>query len=337
MPRIPIFEKKNVLVTGGAGFIGSHLCETLLKEAKVICMDNLVSGALQNIDHLLKYPDFIFIKHDVNDPIDVTRWPELERFKIQFQGVQEVYHLACPTSPKDFDKYKIDTLKANSIGMVNVLNIALQWHAKILFHSSSVVYGARPPESMFVSEEYKGVVDHTSPRACYDEGKRFAETQMTTYRDVYGLEIRIARIFRTFGPRQKLGIGEMLPDFVVHALEGKPLEIYGDERFRTSLCYVSDMIDGLIKLMNAEHDPGPVNLGSDQDLLLKEVARQIIELAGSSSNVVFKPPLLFMSQLPLPDIRKAKEELGWFPVTRLEDGLKQMIEYTRAQKHLLGV
>ena len=335
MPKIPIFEKKNVLVTGGAGFIGSHLCEALLKEAKVICMDNLISGSLQNVDHLLKYPDFVFLKHDVNDPIEFVKWPELEKFKVQFQGIQEIYHLACPTSPKDFNTYRIDTLKANSVSMINILNLAVQWHSKVLFHSSSVIYGPRPAQGMFVPEEYHGIVNHISPRACYDEGKRFAETMMATYRDVYGIAIRIARIFRTYGPRVRLGIGEMIPDFVVSALEGKPLDVFGDKNFRTSLCYINDMVDGLLKLMNSETDPGPVNLGSDEDLLIADVAQKIIELTGSSSKVVYRPPLLFMSQLPLPDIRRAKEELGWFPITRLEDGLKRMIEYTRAKKSLL--
>jgi len=337
MPKIPIFEKKNVLVTGGAGFIGSHLCEALLKEAKVICMDDLSGGSLDNIDHLLKERDFIFIKHDVTAPIDFSHFPELERFKIQFQGVQEIYHLACPTSPKDFDAVRLHTLKTNSLGMVNVMELAAQWKAKVFLASSSVVYGARSGKDPFVSEDYKGVVDHVSARACYDEGKRFAETALTTYRDALGLDIRIARIFRTYGPRERLRIGEMIPDFIVNALEGKPLEIYGDKNFRTSLCYVSDMVDGIIKLMNTERDPGPVNLGSDEDMLLSDVAKKIIELTGSASKIVYKPALLFMSALPLPHIAKAKDELAWFPVMRLQDGLKAMIEYTRARKSLLGM
>ncbi|KKU73682.1 MAG: NAD-dependent epimerase/dehydratase family protein [Parcubacteria group bacterium GW2011_GWA2_47_26] len=336
MPKIPIFEKKNVLITGGAGFLGSFLCEALLKEAKVICLDNLISGALVNIEHLLKYEDFIFIKHDINEPIDVSKWPELDRFKIKFQGLQEIYHLACPTSPKDFDKYKIDTLKVNAVGLLNLLEIAAQWKSKVLFTSSSVIYGPRPADGSFVAEDYKGVVDHLSPRACYDEGKRFSETMLATFSEVFGVDARIARIFRTYGPRAKLRIGEMIPDFVVNALENKPLEIYGDKSFRTSLCYVSDLVDGLIKLMHAETNPGPVNLGSDQDVLLVEVARKIIEMTDSSSKVVFKAPLLFMSQLPLPDIVRAKDELGWFPVVRLEDGLKAMIEYAQAHRQLLG-
>jgi UDP-glucuronate decarboxylase len=337
MPITPIFEKKNVLVTGGAGFIGSHLCEALLNEAKVICLDNLLSSSLTNIEHLLKYPDFVFVKHDINEPIDLEKFPELEKFKIKFQGVQEIYHLACPTSPKDFDKYKIETLKANSIGVKNVLDLAVKWHSRILFASSSVVYGPRPGNNVFVSEDYQGSLNHLSPRACYDEGKRFAETMMTTYRDFYGLEIRIARIFRTYGPRVRLGIGEMMPDFIVNALEGRDLVIYGDENFRTSLCNIKDIIDGLLKLMAYPEDPGPVNLGSDADLLLADVARLIIKMTNSKSKIVFEPPLLFMSQLPLPDISKAKEILNWFPLIRLEDGLKEMIDWAIANKHLLGI
>lgn len=337
MPKIPIFEKKNVLVTGGAGFIGSFICEALLKEAKVICMDDLSGGALGNIDHLLQSRDFVFIKHDITQPIDFSRFPELQRFKIQFQGVQEIYHLACPTSPKDFDAVRLHTLKTNSAGVINVMELAALWKAKVLLASSSVVYGSRPDSDPFVSEDFKGVVDHVSPRACYDEGKRFAETILNTYRDALGLDIRIARIFRTYGPRERLRIGEMIPDFIVNALEGKPLEIYGDKNFQTSLCYVNDMVDGILKLMNTERDPGPVNLGSDEDLLLSDVAKKIIELTGSASKIAYKPALLFMSALPLPNIQKAKDELAWFPVMRLADGLKAMIEYTRGRKHLLGV
>lgn len=336
MPKIPIFERKNVLVTGGAGFLGSFICEALLKEAKVICLDNFVSGSLRNIEHLLQDPNFVLIKQDINEPWDLKNYPELQKFKVRFQGVQEIYHLACPTSPKDFDKYKIETLKVNSVGLLNVLNLALIWHAKVLLGSSAVVYGPRRKEKLFAEEEDLGTVNQISPRACYDEGKRFAETIITTFRDVHGLDIRLARIFRTYGPRARLGIGEMIPDFVTNALEGKPLEIYGDKNFRTSLCYVADLVDGLLKLMHTDRDPGPVNLGSDQDLLLTEVAQKIIALAHSRSKVVFKPALLFMSSLPLPDISRAKETLGWFPVVRLEDGLEKMLEYAQGQQHLLG-
>ena len=335
MPKIPIFEKKNVLVTGGAGFLGSHLCEVLLKEAKVICLDNLISGDLKNIDHLLKYPDFEFIKADVTALPDLAALPELKKFKVQFQGVQEIYHLACPTAPKDFERLKIETLKANALGTLAVCDLAVRFHAQVLLASSSVIYGPRKEGRGYVNEEFEGELQHTSSRACYDEGKRFAETVLTTYRDAHGLEMRIARLFRTYGPRQRLGSGEMMPDFVVNALEGRPLVIYGDKSFQTSLMYVSDAIDGLLKLMQAERDPGPVNLGSDEEHTLYAVAQKIIALANSASKIVLEPPLLFMRAQPIPDIAKAKRELSWFPLVRLDDGLKRMMEYAIAEKHRL--
>ena len=336
MAKIPIFEKKNVIVTGGAGFIGSYLCEALLKEAKVICMDNLQGGSLNNIDHLLRHPDFEFIKHDVTEPLEFEKFPELKKFKVQFQGVQEIYQLASPTAPKEFEKNKIAILRTNSDGTATMLDLAAKWHAKVLLASSSVIYGPRQPHEQFVSEEHEGSFDHLSVRACYDEGKRFAETMMMTYKQVYGIEVRIARVFRTYGPRVRLGIGEMIPDFIVQALEGKPLVVYGGNDFRTSLCYVTDMVDGLLRLMHAEHDPGPVNLGSDQEYDIDEVAQKIIDMTHSPSKIIFEAPLLFMRPQPIPHIARARQELGWFPVMRLEDGLKQMIEYTQARKYRLG-
>lgn len=336
MPKIPIFEKKNVLITGGAGFIGSHICDALVKEAKVICLDNLISGSLENIEHLLRNPDFIFIKQDISEPFDLSKWPELKRFKVEFQGVQEIYHLACPTSPKDFEKYKLETIKANSVGTAQILDLASAWRAKVFYASSAVVYGNLPREISSVSENDQGELDHLSPRACYDEGKRFAETMVETYKDMHKMETRLARIFRTYGPRMRLQSGEMIPDFVVSALEDKPLTIYGNQDFNTSLCYITDIVDGILKLMNSERDPGPVNLGSDQIYNIKDVADKIIALTGSKSKIIFADPLLFMRPQPLPNIRRAKDELGWFPIVRLEDGLNRMIEYTRGQKHLLG-
>jgi len=325
-----------VLITGGAGFIGSHLCEALLKEAKIICMDDLSGADIGSIEHLLKEPDFVFIKQDVSAPFEFSQWPELKRFKVQFQGVQEIYHLACPTAPKEFEQSRVQILRANSLATLNVLEIARQWHSKLLFTSSSVVYGASSGDNRYIAEDEYGTVNHLSPHSSYDEGKRFAETAVRTFNEVYGLDTRLARVFRTYGERVRLGIGEMIPDFVLAALAGKTITIYGDKNFTTSLCYISDMADGLIKLMNTDRDPGPLNLGSDEQHNLADVARQIIAMTGSSSKVVFKDPLLFMRPQPLPDISRAKEELGWFPVVALKDGLGRMIEYTRATKHLLG-
>ncbi len=330
------FDKKNVLVTGGAGFLGSFLCEQLLKDSRVICVDNFVTSSESNIDQLLKNPDFEFIRHDFNQPFDPESFPELMRFKIKFQGIQEIYHLACPTSPKKFDQYKIQTLLANSQAVKNALDLAVRYHSKALLASASVVYGPRLADNRPYKEEDFGSVNALSPRACYDEGKRYAETMFETYRQVYSVETKIARIFRTYGPRMPLFDGQMVPDFVTNALDNKDLVIYGDETFRTSLTYVTDIVDGMMKLMAAPSDIGPVNLGSDLDIPLIDVAQRIIEMTGSTSRITFEPPLLFMSQLGLPDIAKAKEKLGWLPLVRLDEGLKRSIDYTVAHKSLLG-
>ena len=337
MPVTPIFEKKNVLVTGGAGFIGSHLCERLVKEAKVICVDSFINSNERNIDHLLQLPDFEFIRWNINDPFSLDQFPELAKFKVQFQGVQEIYHLACPTSAKNFDQFKMDTLLTNSTGVRNVLDLAVKHKAKLVHASSSVIYGPRKGEKVSMHEDDVGTVAHLTPRGCYDEGKRFAETMVDTYRQVHELDGKMARIFRTYGPRQRLFDGEMISDFITDALDGKPLVIYGDESFTTSLTYVSDIVDGLVKLMKAPAGLGPVNLGTDGDVKIVDVAKKIIELTGSSSEIVFEPPLVFITPLGLPDIRRAKDSLGWLPLVRLEDGLKKAIDYAQAPKTLLGV
>jgi len=332
----PIYDKKNIIVTGGAGFIGSHLCEKLLAAgARVICVDNLISSALTNIDFLLKNPDFEFIRQDVNMPFDPEQFPELERFKIKFQGIQEIYHLACPMSPKSFDQTRMQTLYANSIGMKNMLDMAVKYRSRVLHVSTSTIYGPRPQDNHLIKEEESGCVDVNSPRACYDEGKRFSETCCRTYQQVHGLDAKVARVFRTYGPRERLYSGEMIPDFIVSALDNKDIEIFGDETFTTSLCYVTDVVDGLIKLMAMEGDTGPVNLGSDLDMPIVEVVRHILEMTGSTSRIVFQPPLLFMTPLGLPDLTKAKEKLGWMPLVGLDDGLKKIIDYTVANKQVM--
>ncbi len=330
-------DKKNVLVTGGAGFIGSHLCETLLKDAHVICVDNFQTSQETNIDALLKNPDFEFIRSDITEPLDLDAFPELARFKVKFQGIQEIYHLACPMSPKKFEEHQMQTLRANSLGMRQVLDVAVRYKAKDVHASTSTVYGPRPEDGHLFKEEETGTSDMLSPRACYDEGKRFAETCCATYQFTHKLDIRIARIFRTYGPRMPMYDGQMIPDFITNALDNKDLEIFGDESFRTSLAFVSDIVDGLIKLMQAPPGVGAVNLGSDVDVALMDVAHRIIELTGSSSKIVFKPALLFMTQLGLPDLSKAKDKLDWIPLVTLDNGLKQAIDYTMANKSLLGL
>lgn len=330
------FSQKNILITGGAGFIGSHLCEALLKDNHhVICVDNFATSKPQNIDPLLQNTNFRFIRLDINQPFDLDRFPELAAFKLPFQGIQEIYHLACPTSIKQFDQYKIQTLLSSSVGNYHVLELAKKYRAKVLLASSSVVYGERKDAATHVQEDEVGMVKHLSPRACYDEGKRFSETMFETYRQVHGLEIRIARIFRTYGPRMPLFDGHLIPDFILNALDGKELVLYGGKDFRTSLVYVDDVVDGLMRLMHVDEDPGPTNLGSDVDLSLAEVAQKIIDTTGSTSQMVEGENFVFLSELALPRIDRAKE-LGWFPLVRLENGLERTIEYMKANKILLS-
>jgi UDP-glucuronate decarboxylase len=336
MPAKPIFEKPNVLVTGGAGFIGSFLCEKLLNSCRVVCVDNFSTSEQNNIEHLLKNPDFEFIRADINEPIDFLALPELERFQFKFQGFQEIYHLACPMAAKKFEDLRHQTLMANSVGMRNVLDLAVANKAKTFFASSSVIYGKRPEDGHLFKEEEYGSYDHLTPRSCYDEGKRWCETMAYTYKQVHNIDVRIGRIFRTFGPRMLLNDGQMLPDFIQNALEGNDLVIYGDESFRTSLIYVSDVVDGILRLMRAPKDPGPVNIGSDYDIRIVDVAKKIAEMTGSASKIRFEAPLLFMSVLGLPDLTRAKDELGWLPLVSLETGLKRSIEYTIAHRGLLS-
>lgn len=331
----PIFEKKNVIVTGGAGFIGSHLCEKLLKEAKVICIDDLSNSNLNNIKHLLQYPDFEFIKFDINKKIDIQSFRELDKFKIRFQGVQEIYHLACPTSPKNFENLKIHSLHANSNAMINTLDLAVEYKAKYVFASSSVVYGEPKIFGEMFSEKHEGVVKHLTPRACYDEGKRFAETCTDTYRQVYGIDTKIARIFTTYGPRMKLRDGLLVPDFILDAIENRDLVIYGDDSMEQSLCYVSDIIDGLVRFMASDMDVKLLNLGYDEAYKMGDIARKIIEMTNSKSKIRYEDPLVFLSKKGIPDLREAKEKIAWLPLVNIETGLRKTIDYTLANKELL--
>ncbi|MCX6740931.1 MAG: GDP-mannose 4,6-dehydratase, partial [Candidatus Parcubacteria bacterium] len=309
------FGRKNILVTGGAGFLGSHLCELLIKENNIICLDDFLAGGgdVRNIEYLLRHPNFRFVKQNVNQPLDLETITELKEFKIEIQGIQEIYHLACPTTAKNFMQMRLETLWANSVGMVNILEVAKKYKAKFLLASSSVVYGAEHGENPYYKESDFGSVNPDDPRACYDEGKRFAETCAMTYHEAIGLDTKIARIFRTYGPRLALFDGQMISDFILQALNNKDLIIYGDENFSTSLCYVDDVITGMVMLM-ASLETGPINLGQPEQYRLSDVAKKIIQVTGSQSKVVFRPPLPFMRPLGLPDITLAKTKLNWFPV-----------------------
>lgn len=336
MSKRAIFDKPNVLVTGGAGFIGSHLCDRLLETRKVICLDNFSTGDERNIDHLLADPNFEFIKHDITEPLDLEKLPELQKFKIEFQGIQQIYNLACPTSPKDFVKNKISTLLASSTGVKNMLDLAVKYQAKFMQFSSSVVYGPRQDALKKVKETEIGAVDFLSERGSYDEGKRFAETMVENYRQVYGLNTKIIRLFRIYGPRLKLNEGNLIPDFINSALDNADLVIPGDENFSTSLCYVNDALDACLKLMDGNLSE-PVNIGSDVNVNLSRICEIIIKILESKSKIKYTDKHLFITELCLPDITKARTELGWMPIVTLEKGLEKTIDDLRASKGLKTV
>ncbi|MFA5163103.1 MAG: NAD-dependent epimerase/dehydratase family protein [Patescibacteria group bacterium] len=337
MPQKIIFDKKNVLVAGGAGFIGSHLCDELIKTCKVICIDNFSSSSEKNIDHLLANPDFVFINHDLSEPLDLEALPELKKFKIEFQGLQEVYNLACPISPRRFLENRLNILLANSFVVKHLLDYTVKYEAKFLQFSSSVVYGNRQTsQNLQVKEEDLGLVDNLSERSAYDEGERFAETMVFNYRQIYGIDAKIVRVFRTYGPRMELNDDQMIPDMVLNALNNQDLVIFGGPEFSSSFCYIDDIIDGALKVMNSALN-GPINLGSDVDIKLADLAAMIIAAAGSQSKIVHAETKLFMSELLLPDIHKARNELNWMPVVTLENGIKKTVFALRANTQLRGL
>ncbi|MFH1744959.1 MAG: NAD-dependent epimerase/dehydratase family protein [bacterium] len=331
-----IFDKKNILVTGGAGFIGSHLCDELIKDSKVICLDNFSTGEEKNIDHLLAEQNFEFIKHDIAEPIELDKLPELQKFKIEFQGIQEIYNLACPTSPNNFMENRIPTILANSVGLKNILDMAVKYQSKVIHFSSSVVYGPRKNQDEKIKEDDLGKVDVLSSRSSYDEGKRFAETMVVNYKDIFNLDAKILRLFRIYGPRMKFNDGHMIPDFIDSALENKDIIIYGGESFSSSFCYVSDCVDAALKMMESDVS-GPINIGSDVDIGLTDLANKIISYIGSRSKINETEEKFFMTSLCLPDISKARNELGWLPIVTLEKGLERTINDLRASKGLVNL
>lgn len=336
MTKQVIFEKKNVLITGGAGFIGSHLCDELIKDSKVICLDDFSTGDEKNIDHLLAESDFAFIRHDITKPINIESLPELQKFKIQFQGIQEVYHLACPMSPKYFEENQVATVLANSLGVKNALDIAKKNNAKFMHFSSSVVYGERSSETRKVSENDYGIMSPLGKHSAYDEGKRYAETLVEIYRKSYNLDTKIIRPFRIYGPRMKLNDNQMIPDFISSALDEEDLIVHGDENFSSSFCYVSDCIDACVKLMESDvHEP--MNIGSDIEMKISDLAKKIIEMIGAKSQIKHEEEKTFMRPLPLPVISKARNELAWMPIVTLEKGLESAIYEIRANKGIVGV
>jgi len=338
MSKQIIFDKKNVLVAGGAGFVGSHLCDELIKTCKVICVDNFVTGSERNIDHLLANPDFAFVNHDLSKPLDLEGHKDLKKFKIEFQGIQEIYNLACPMSPRSFLDNRLATLMANSFAVKNLLDMAVKYQARFLQFSSSVVYGPRSSDNpeIKITEKDLGAVDNLSDRSSYDEGKRFAETMVANYRSIYNIDAKIIRLFRIYGPRMELNDDQMIPDFINNALENKEIDIPGDINFSSSFCYIEDALDAVMKIMTTDV-AGPINIGSDVDIKLRTLVDMIIKETNSQSSVGHSESPLFVSELALPDIRRAKNELNWMPVVTLENGLKKTIFDVQANKRLQGI
>lgn len=329
-----VFKKKNVIVAGGAGFIGSHICETLAKDAgaNVICIDNLVSGTVMNIERLLQLPDFKFIRHDITKSIDLAQFPELAQFEIEFAGIQEIYNCATPTSYKDPKRFAMETALVHSCGVKHLLDLAKQYNARMVHLSSSAIYGDPPPEDGHFKEDYWGFIDPVGPRAAYNEGKRFSEALCTVYRDSAGVDVSIARIFSTYGPRMIMAEGRHVPDFIAAAIDGNDIIIYGEKDTASTFCYVRDTVEGIMKLMESSSEQGPVNIGSDEEFKLSNIAEQVIRLVGSKSKINFEGALPDMHDQGIPDITKAKDALGWFPVIKMEQGLKETIEYMRSIK-----
>jgi len=306
---------KQILVTGGAGFLGSHLCEHLLTQGnEVICMDNFFTGKKRNILHLMNNPYFEIIRHDINIPLSVE--------------VDEIYNLACPASPIHYQFDPVQTTKTCVVGVINILDLAKRQNAKVLQASSSEVYG--DPQVHPQSEEYRGNVNPIGPRACYDEGKRCAETLFFDYKRQYDLNIKVVRIFNTYGPRMHPNDGRVVSNFIMQALWDESITIYGGTQTR-SFCYVDDLIEGIIKMMNSSRDLiGPINIGNPDEYTIVDLAQKVIELTGSNSKIQYKPLPEDDPQRRKPNIDQAIKELEWKPKVKLEDGLKYTIKYFKS-------
>ena len=310
-------EANRVLVTGGAGFLGSHLCERLLAEGKeVLCVDNYFTSSRRNLVGLLSNPLFEVLRHDITFPLYVE--------------VDAIYNLACPASPIHYQRDPVQTTKVSIHGSINVLGLARRLQAPVLQASTSEVYG--DPTLHPQTEDYWGNVNPLGPRACYDEGKRCAETLFFDYRRQHGLTIKVARIFNTYGPRMLLGDGRVVSAFIVQALRGEALQLHGDGGQTRSFCYVDDLIDGLVRLMNTgEEVTGPINLGNEQEISMRELAETVVRLTGSRSKIVHSPKRDDDPRHRRPSLRLAQETLHWAPSTPLEAGLAKTIDYFEQQ------
>lgn len=306
-----------ILVTGGAGFIGSHLCEKLLARGdEVLCVDNCYTGSKSKIANILRHPNFEFIRHDVTFPLYVE--------------IDAIYNLACPASPVHYQRDPVQTTKTSVHGAINMLGLAKRTKAKILQASTSEVYG--DPAEHPQTEAYWGNVNPVGIRACYDEGKRCAETLFFDYHRQHGLRVKVARIFNTYGPRMDISDGRVVSNFIVQALKGEPITIYGDGGQTRSFCYVDDLVDGVMRLMDSGDDfTGPVNLGNPREFTILELARKVLEHTGGKSEIIFTPLPQDDPRQRRPDATLAKQKLGWQAVTPLDEGLSRTVADFRAR------
>ena len=304
-----------ILITGGAGFLGSHLCDRLIKDGEdVLCVDNFFTGSKANIAHLIVHPYFELIRHDVTFPLYVE--------------VEQIYNLACPASPIHYQHDPVQTTKTSVHGAINMLGLAKRVKARIFQASTSDVYG--DPEMHPQQESYWGNVNPIGPRACYDEGKRCAETLFFDYYRQHKLDIKVVRIFNTYGPRMHPNDGRVVSNFIVQALKGEDITIYGKGQQTRSFCYVDDMIEGFVRMMNSKPEfAGPVNMGNSGEFTMLELAEKVLKLAGGKSKLSFHPMPTDDPKQRQPDITLAKENLGWAPKVALEDGLKETVAYFR--------
>ncbi|MGC9975929.1 MAG: UDP-glucuronic acid decarboxylase family protein [Syntrophales bacterium] len=304
---------KRILITGGAGFLGSHLCDRLIEHGNdVLCLDNFFTGSKKNIAHLLANPKFELIRHDIINPI--------------FLEIDEIYNLACPASPVHYQYNAIKTVKTNVMGAINTLGMAKRLNAKILQASTSEVYG--DPDVHPQKEDYWGRVNPIGPRSCYDEGKRAAECLMMDYHRQNNVKVKIARIFNTYGPRMAMKDGRVISNFVVQAIKGENITVYGNGSQTRSFCYVDEMIDGLMRLMESDDSFfGPVNLGNPDEFTILDLAKTVIGMTGNRSKIVFSPLPQDDPMQRNPDISLARKVLGWQPRVKLEEGLARTIEY----------
>ena len=312
---------KRVLITGGAGFLGSHLCDRLVADGHdVLCVDNFFTGAKPNVSHILSHGNFKLMQHDVTLPLYVE--------------VDQVYNLACPASPSHYQYDPVQTTKTSIHGAINMLGLAKRTKARVLQASTSEVYG--DPEIHPQPESYWGKVNPIGPRSCYDEGKRCAETLFFDYQRQHGIDIKVVRIFNTYGPRMHPNDGRVVSNFIVQALKGEDITIYGDGQQTRSFCYVDDIIEGFVRMMNSEQGfAGPVNMGNPGEFTMLELAEKVLSQVGSKSKISFHPPPTDDPKQRKPDISLAKTKLDWQPAISLDEGLKKTITYFRKMLHFV--